>query len=97
MVEFWTAISFGKPDKVPHGVSRRLFCPLPWEPTSLDHWTLIKSEQLIADPHDWSVIKMILASVLWGYFAYMAIDNLPRNQFWEMILLLFITSNRHYK
>ncbi|KAF1860350.1 hypothetical protein Lal_00037689 [Lupinus albus] len=42
MVEFWTAISFGKPDKVPHGVSRRLFCPLPWEPTSLDHWTLIK-------------------------------------------------------
>ncbi|KAE9587316.1 putative bicarbonate transporter [Lupinus albus] len=42
MVEFWTAISFGKPDKVPHGVPRRLFCPLPWEPTSLDHWTLIK-------------------------------------------------------
>ncbi|KAE9587317.1 putative bicarbonate transporter [Lupinus albus] len=36
-----------------------------------------------------SVIKMIHASVLWGYFAYMAIDNLPRNQFWEMILLLF--------
>lgn len=44
-----------------------------------------------------SVIKMIPTSVLWGYFAYMAIDSLPGNQFWERILLLFITPERRYK
>ena len=44
-----------------------------------------------------SVIKMIPTSVLWGYFAYMAIDSLPGNQFWERFLLLFITPRRHYK
>ncbi|CAI9265303.1 unnamed protein product [Lactuca saligna] len=27
---------------VPPGVPRRLFCPLPWEPRSLSHWTVIK-------------------------------------------------------
>ncbi|KAK2378691.1 HCO3- transporter family [Trifolium repens] len=35
------------------------------------------------------IIKKIPTSVLWGYFAYMAIDSLPGNQFWERILLLF--------
>lgn len=43
------------------------------------------------------VIKMIPTSVLWGYFAYMAIDSLPGNQFWERMLLLFITPGRRYK
>lgn len=43
------------------------------------------------------VIKMIPTSVLWGYFAYMAIDSLPGNQFWERILLLFVTPRRRYK
>ncbi|KAK4755891.1 hypothetical protein SAY87_009648 [Trapa incisa] len=43
------------------------------------------------------VIKLIPTSVLWGYFAYMAIDSLPGNQFWERILLLFITPGRRYK
>ncbi|KAG9459729.1 hypothetical protein H6P81_004237 [Aristolochia fimbriata] len=43
------------------------------------------------------VIKMIPTSVLWGYFAYMAIDSLPGNQFWERILLLFVTPSRRYK
>ncbi|CAI9298499.1 unnamed protein product [Lactuca saligna] len=28
-------------------------------------------------------IRMIPTSVLWGYFAYMSIDSLPGNQFWE--------------
>ncbi|KAJ4718303.1 putative Boron transporter [Melia azedarach] len=42
-------------------------------------------------------IKLIPTSVLWGYFAYMAIDSLPGNQFWERILLLFITPGRQYK
>ncbi|GAB2228159.1 hypothetical protein Droror1_Dr00009989 [Drosera rotundifolia] len=43
------------------------------------------------------LIKQIPTSVLWGYFAYMAIDSLPGNQFWERMLLLFITPGRQYK
>ncbi|KAF3328511.1 boron transporter 4-like protein [Carex littledalei] len=43
------------------------------------------------------IIRKIPTSVLWGYFAYMAIDSLPGNQFWERILLLFITPRRRYK
>lgn len=43
------------------------------------------------------VIREIPTSVLWGYFAYMAIDSLPGNQFWERILLLFITPGRRHK
>ncbi|KAK8674694.1 hypothetical protein V6N13_032800 [Hibiscus sabdariffa] len=42
-------------------------------------------------------IKLIPTSVLWGYFAYMAIDSLPGNQFWERMLLLFITPSRRFK
>ncbi|KAJ0006995.1 hypothetical protein Pint_30032 [Pistacia integerrima] len=42
-------------------------------------------------------IKQIPTSVLWGYFAYMSIDSLPGNQFWERMLLLFITPSRQYK
>lgn len=42
-------------------------------------------------------IKKIPTSVLWGYFAYMAIDSLPGNQFFERMLLLFITPGRRYK
>ncbi|KAJ4752545.1 HCO3- transporter family [Rhynchospora pubera] len=43
------------------------------------------------------IIRMIPTSVLWGYFAYMATDSLPGNQFFERILLLFITPRRRYK
>ncbi|KAF9596739.1 hypothetical protein IFM89_012938 [Coptis chinensis] len=43
------------------------------------------------------VIRKIPTSVLWGYFAYMAIDSLPGNQFWERMLLLFVTPSRKYK
>jgi hypothetical protein len=43
------------------------------------------------------IIKKIPTSVLWGYFAYMAIDSLPGNQFWERILLLFVTPSRWFK
>ncbi|CAL5441106.1 unnamed protein product [Camellia sinensis] len=42
-------------------------------------------------------LKKIPTSVLWGYFAFMAIENLPGNQFWERILLLFTAPNRRYK
>ncbi|KAA3481230.1 boron transporter-like protein [Gossypium australe] len=37
------------------------------------------------------IVKKIPTSILWGYFAYMAIDSLPGNQFWGRLLLLFIT------
>ncbi|CAK9311208.1 unnamed protein product [Citrullus colocynthis] len=43
------------------------------------------------------LVKKIPTSVLWGYFAYMAIDSLPGNQFWERILLLFVMPSRRYK
>ncbi|XAR49737.1 hypothetical protein NMG60_11033023 [Bertholletia excelsa] len=43
------------------------------------------------------LIKKIPTSVLWGYFAYMAIESLPGNQFWERILLLFTAPSRRYK
>ncbi|KAE9594877.1 putative bicarbonate transporter [Lupinus albus] len=42
-------------------------------------------------------LKMIPTSVLWGYFAFMAIENLPGNQFWERILLMFTAPSRRYK
>ncbi|KAF1876572.1 hypothetical protein Lal_00021128 [Lupinus albus] len=38
-----TALSYGKPGQVPHGVPRRVFCPLPWKPASLYHWTIVKT------------------------------------------------------
>ncbi|ESQ49398.1 hypothetical protein EUTSA_v10020147mg [Eutrema salsugineum] len=43
------------------------------------------------------LIKRIPSSVLWGYFAYMAIESLPGNQFWERILLLFTAPSRRFK
>ncbi|WJX23316.1 Boron transporter 1, variant 2 [Trifolium repens] len=42
-------------------------------------------------------LKMIPTSLLWGYFAFMAIENLPGNQFWERILFIFTASSRRYK
>ncbi|KAK4401136.1 putative boron transporter 7 [Sesamum angolense] len=43
------------------------------------------------------VIKMIPTSVLWGYFAYMGIESLPGNQFWERMLLLLVSPRRRFK
>uniref|UniRef100_A0A7I4BXC6 Bicarbonate transporter-like transmembrane domain-containing protein n=1 Tax=Physcomitrium patens TaxID=3218 RepID=A0A7I4BXC6_PHYPA len=42
-------------------------------------------------------LKKIPSSVLWGYFAYMAIESLPGNQFWGRICLLFSSSAKRYK
>ncbi|KAA8523055.1 hypothetical protein F0562_009478 [Nyssa sinensis] len=55
--------------------------------------SILVGASLLAMP----TIKKIPTSVLWGYFAYMAVDSLPGNQFWERILLLFITPGRLYK
>jgi len=43
------------------------------------------------------VIKKVPTSVLWGYFAYMAIQSLPGNQFWERFLFFFVAPSRRYK
>ncbi|KAJ3687441.1 hypothetical protein LUZ61_016605 [Rhynchospora tenuis] len=43
------------------------------------------------------LLKRIPTSVLWGYFAFMAIESLPGNQFWERILLLFTAPSRRFK
>ncbi|KAI5075274.1 hypothetical protein GOP47_0009350 [Adiantum capillus-veneris] len=43
------------------------------------------------------ILKKIPSSVLWGYFAFMAIESLPGNQFWERLLLLFTAPSRRYK
>ncbi|KAG7587064.1 Bicarbonate transporter C-terminal [Arabidopsis thaliana x Arabidopsis arenosa] len=42
-------------------------------------------------------IKLIPTSLLWGYFAYMAIDSLPDNQFFERTVLLFVPPSRRFK
>ncbi|GMQ06831.1 hypothetical protein CsSME_00051267 [Camellia sinensis var. sinensis] len=55
--------------------------------------SLLVGASLLAMP----AIKMIPTSVLWGYFAYMALDSLLGNQFWERILLLFIIPKKQYK
>ncbi|KAI4379275.1 hypothetical protein MLD38_005594 [Melastoma candidum] len=41
-------------------------------------------------------MKLVPTSVLWGYFAYMAIDSLPGSQFWERVRLLFIAPSRSH-
>lgn len=55
--------------------------------------SLLVGASLLAMP----LIRKIPTSVLWGYFAYMAIDSLPGNQFWERILLLFVPPGRRFK
>ncbi|KAK9807489.1 hypothetical protein WJX72_000529 [[Myrmecia] bisecta] len=40
------------------------------------------------------VIKQIPTSVLWGYFAYMALDSLEGSQFWDRMLLLLTDPKR---
>ena len=43
------------------------------------------------------LIKFCPVAVLWGYFAYMALDSLPGNQFWQRILLLGTDKSLYYK
>ena len=44
------------------------------------------------------VIKNVPTSILWGYFAYMEIESLPGNQFWErFIFFFFVAPSRRYK
>lgn len=43
------------------------------------------------------LLKFCPVAVLWGYFAYMALDSLPGNQFWQRILLLATDKGQYYK
>lgn len=43
------------------------------------------------------LIKFCPVAVLWGYFAYMALDSLPGNQFWQRILLVGTDKSQYYK
>lgn len=77
MVIVWTALSYTLPSKVPSGVPRRLFSPLAWESSSLQHWTVAK---VAMHPYLWimshfgthlyphvSASKMILKwCIAWG-------------------------------
>jgi hypothetical protein len=38
--------------------------------------------------HSLRLLQAIPTGVLWGYFAFMAIDSLPGSQLWERTLLL---------
>ncbi|CAN4086769.1 unnamed protein product [Withania somnifera] len=58
---------------------------------------LLQSLLVAASVGAMPVIKKIPTSVLWGYFAYMAIDSLSGNQLWERMLLLFISPGRRFK
>ncbi|XWS26943.1 hypothetical protein CRYUN_Cryun26dG0073600 [Craigia yunnanensis] len=51
MVVTWSAMSFVVPGKVPSGVPRRLVSPLPWEPASLGHWTVMKDMAKVPPVH----------------------------------------------
>lgn len=58
---------------------------------------LLQSLLLAASVCAMPVIKLIPTFVLWGYFAYMAIESLPGNQLWDRMSLLFIPPGRRYK
>lgn len=40
-------------------------------------------------------IKLIPSPILWGYFAFMAIDSLPGSQLWDRLLLLGTDSTKY--
>lgn len=42
MIVLWTFLSYAIPRKVPPGVPRRLFSPLPWDAGSLCHWSIAR-------------------------------------------------------
>eukprot|EP01018_Ginkgo_biloba_P009621 Gb_40707 [translate_table: standard] len=58
---------------------------------------LLQSAMVVSCVAAMPILKKIPTSVLWGYFAFMAIESLPGNQFWERILLLFTAPSRRYK
>ncbi|KAI5669498.1 hypothetical protein M9H77_19351 [Catharanthus roseus] len=68
MVVLWTALSYSVPGKVPSGVPRRLFSPLPWEPASLHHWTVTKD--MVRVPVGYIFAALIPAVMIAGLYFF---------------------------
>nr|XP_019706944.2 boron transporter 4 [Elaeis guineensis]XP_029121176.1 boron transporter 4 [Elaeis guineensis]XP_029121177.1 boron transporter 4 [Elaeis guineensis] len=68
MVLVWTALSYAVPNNVPSGVPRRLFSPLPWEPKSLQHWTVVKD--LLSVPPVYIFAAIIPAVMVAGLYFF---------------------------
>ncbi|BAS92524.1 putative boron transporter 5 [Oryza sativa Japonica Group] len=68
MVVVWTALSYSLPSKIPSGVPRRLFTPLPWEPKSLQHWTVAKD--LFSVPPPYIFLAIVPAVMVAGLYFF---------------------------
>lgn len=68
MVILWTALSYSLPSKIPSGVPRRLFTPLPWEPKSLQHWTVAKD--LFSVPPAYIFLAIVPAAMVAGLYFF---------------------------
>ncbi|XP_062179312.1 boron transporter 4-like [Phragmites australis] len=68
MVILWTALSYSLPSKIPSGVPRRLFTPLPWEPKSLQHWTVAKD--LFSVPPAYILLAIVPAAMVAGLYFF---------------------------
>ncbi|CAM0957508.1 unnamed protein product [Alopecurus aequalis] len=68
LVILWTALSYALPSKIPSGVPRRLFFPLPWEPKSLQHWTVAK--ELFSVPPAYIFLAIVPAAMVAGLYFF---------------------------
>ncbi|XP_020592649.1 boron transporter 4-like [Phalaenopsis equestris] len=74
MVVVWSGMSYTVPSKVPSGVPRRLFSPLPWESKSLHHWTV--AEDLFSVPPVYIAGALVPALMVTGlYFFYHSVAS----------------------
>ncbi|XP_015945959.1 probable boron transporter 2 isoform X1 [Arachis duranensis] len=84
-------------DEVVFDVNKDIDDLLPFEVKEQRLSNLLQSLMVGACVAAMPLLKKIPSSVLWGYFAFMAIESLPGNQFWERILYLFTAPSRRYK
>ncbi|KAF8011685.1 hypothetical protein BT93_J2078 [Corymbia citriodora subsp. variegata] len=89
--------SKGDEEKASFDLEKQIDAYLPVRVNEQRLSNLLQSVLVAASVCAMPMIKLIPTSVLWGYFAYMAIDSLPGNQFWERMLFLFITPSRRYR
>ncbi|KAF3320105.1 boron transporter 4-like isoform X3 [Carex littledalei] len=68
MVVVWTTLSYVVPNKLPAVVPRRLFSPLPWEPSSLQHWTV--SKDLLLVPPIYIFVAIIPSMMVAGLYFF---------------------------
>ncbi|KAE8721184.1 Boron transporter 4 [Hibiscus syriacus] len=100
MVVVWTALSFSVPSKVPSGVPRRLFSPMPWESASLRHWTVIKDMGRIPSYIFAALIPAVMIAGLYFFDHSVASQMLQQKEFnlknpsayhYDILLLGFMT------